>query len=175
MRYKIKEFAEKGIDIDGALPAEAIVEALADSQGDPAKSNARFVGHGYVVGEDVFVNGKLTGHLELPCSRCLQPADIEVDVPVKMTFVPQTTEINESDNVLDDNEVSHHDGDTLDLDPMLRELLILAVPLTNYCKDDCRGLCAECGENLNVKDCGHRPSSRLSPFAQLANLSAPKA
>jgi uncharacterized protein len=58
----------------------------------------------------------------------------------------------------------------IELAPLLREYALLEVPISPICKEDCQGLCAECGQNLNEKDCGHRPDDADSPFAVLKDL-----
>ncbi|MDO8754775.1 MAG: DUF177 domain-containing protein, partial [Anaerolineales bacterium] len=58
----------------------------------------------------------------------------------------------------------------IDLATLLYEYALLELPISPICKPDCEGLCAECGQNLNEKDCGHRPEQSDSPFAKLKNL-----
>jgi uncharacterized protein len=58
----------------------------------------------------------------------------------------------------------------MDLAPMVREQLILALPMSVRCRVDCKGLCAECGHDRNLGDCGHRPKNEASPFAALKDV-----
>jgi uncharacterized protein len=72
---------------------------------------------------------------------------------------------------LDDVELGAHDGDTVELDPVLRELIILGVPMSPRCKESCRGLCPVCGQSRNDLDCGHEQTEKLSALgAQLKDL-----
>jgi uncharacterized protein len=58
----------------------------------------------------------------------------------------------------------------IDFAELLREYAFLEVPISPICKPNCEGLCAECGQNLNEKDCGHNPIEPDSPFAKLKDL-----
>ena len=58
----------------------------------------------------------------------------------------------------------------IDLAPLLREYALLEIPISPLHKPDCKGLCPECGQDLNIRDCGHRPERSDSPFAKLKDL-----
>lgn len=58
----------------------------------------------------------------------------------------------------------------LDLEELIRDFAILEIPISPIHAENCKGLCAECGQNLNIKDCGHRPAEPDSPFAKLKDL-----
>ena len=82
----------------------------------------------------------------------------------------------DGDLAIDDEDVdyAHHDGETVNLWPLLREDLILAVPITVLCKEDCRGLCPSCGIDLNTSTCDCQPAAgSLSPFAGLRSIKLP--
>src|SRR4029077_12174807 len=71
---------------------------------------------------------------------------------------------------LDAVDAEPFDGKTIDLDPIVREQVLLALPLSVLCKEDCKGLCPECGQDLNERECGHKPANPLNPFAKLKDL-----
>ncbi|HEY7955210.1 MAG TPA: DUF177 domain-containing protein, partial [Polyangia bacterium] len=114
------------------------------------------------------------------CAACLGPARVEVSVPVKMVYVyagpDAADEDREDDEALAEEDIGEHDGHTLDLQPMVREQLILSVPMSPRCREDCKGLCAECGQDRNLRDCGHAqvdeklPTEKRSPFAALKDV-----
>lgn len=56
---------------------------------------------------------------------------------------------------LDEIDAEPFDGKTIDLDPVIREQVLLALPVTVLCREDCKGLCPTCGQDLNEQDCGH--------------------
>jgi uncharacterized protein len=108
------------------------------------------------------LTGRLAAVLELDCSRCLEPYRLPVDVEVDLTYVPQEAgaaasadeEIELSD---DDLTTAFYRDHVLDFAEMVREQFYLAAPMRPLCRDDCRGLCPQCGTNLNVDTCQCRP------------------
>ena len=58
----------------------------------------------------------------------------------------------------------------IDLRPLLREYALLEIPINPVCKPDCKGLCPICGEDLNLRDCGHRPNSGTAPLGALRDF-----
>jgi len=92
--------------------------------------------------EGVLVSGTAVGTLEGECSRCLDPITSEVDVDITELFAyPDST----TDETTDDDEVSRLVDDLVDLEPVVRDAVVLAVPHVPLCEPDCAGLCAECG------------------------------
>ena len=96
----------------------------------------------------VLCDGKLTGELFRHASFVLVRRMV-VDQRLHTVFVPPSSALgssdgeasDEADDDVDDVDYAHHDGETVDLAPSLREFIILAVPITVHCKEDCRGLC----------------------------------
>jgi len=72
-------------------------------------------------------------------------------------------------SISESNLLVPEDGQ-IDLDPLLREYALLEIPIQPLCRPDCKGLCAECGENRNRVNCGHTIPSSESPFAALKDL-----
>jgi uncharacterized protein len=58
----------------------------------------------------------------------------------------------------------------LDLRPVFRDYALLEIPMNPICKTDCKGLCPVCGEDFNLRDCGHRPDAESSPFSNLKDM-----
>lgn len=105
--------------------------------------------------EGVLVQGDLQGKITLPCVRCLEPVVTEIEVPVEETFVP-TLDIASGQVVKPEEEDEalwidvHH---ILDLSEVLRQDVLVALPLHVVCRADCKGLCPTCGKNLNEGPC----------------------
>ena len=96
--------------------------------------------------EGVLVSGTVAGPLSGECGRCLEPVQDEIVVDVQELYAyPAST----SEDTTDEDELSRMDGDLLDLEPALRDAVVLALPLTPLCREDCQGLCATCGERLD--------------------------
>jgi uncharacterized protein len=97
------------------------------------------------------------------CVRCLQDFDQELDWSFTELYAFDKRSVTDSELILPE------DGH-IDLAEMIREYSLLEVPISPICKPDCQGLCAKCGQNLNEKDCGHKPIEPDSPFAKLKDL-----
>lgn len=99
----------------------------------------------------------------LICVRCLQ--EFSHELSWSFTELYAFDERSETDSGLILPEDGH-----IDLAEMLREYALLEIPISPICKQDCQGLCMECGQNLNEKDCGHKPAEPDFPFAKLKDL-----
>jgi uncharacterized protein len=120
--------------------------------------------------EGVLVTGTARVRLAGECSRCLDPLedDLEVDLQELYAYDDEHDEPEE-----EDEEVSRLEGDLLDLEPLVRDAVVLALPFGPLCRDDCPGLCVECGARLADDpdhDHGERIDPRWSKLSQLAGL-----
>jgi uncharacterized protein len=106
--------------------------------------------------ESVFLEGTLEGALIIACSRCLELTRLPVSSSFRYTFVPTSTGQKEEAELSEDLEFGFYEGETIDLDPVLFEQILLQVPMRTLCRDDCRGLCPRCGMNLNTGSCNCR-------------------
>ncbi len=102
--------------------------------------------------EGVLVSGTATVPLTGECGRCLETVEDELVVDLQELFA---YEQSSTDMTADDNETGAMVGDLLDLEPALRDAVVLALPLTPLCRADCAGLCAECGERLDDLPADH--------------------
>jgi uncharacterized protein len=171
LRYKIKDIPSEGRIIDEALGRPLLADALAGTDADLEHARGHLHVELHKSGDDVFARGRLQAGVTLPCSVCLGPAEVAIDSKLKMTFVPDGEDAAESDDPLDDVELGTHDRETVDLQPIVREQIILGIPISVHCREGCKGLCPTCGQNLNERDCGHRPAAEPSALAQqLAKL-----
>lgn len=108
--------------------------------------------------EGVLVSGVVRGHYIGECVRCLEPVEGDVTADVQELFVYPDVERERSD---DEDEQPRLVGTLLDLEPVVRDALVLALPLQPVCREDCRGLCPECGTRL-ADDPDHR-HERIDP------------
>lgn len=113
------------------------------------------------------LEGTASSLLELTCDRCGKPFSREKTV-VLDNLVAQELEDEENDDIL------LLDGTELDLDETVTTAFILAMDTKNLCSDDCKGLCAKCGADLNLGPCGCGPDvdPRLAALAQLLDKEA---
>jgi uncharacterized protein len=172
MRYKIKDIPSEGLLCDQEIPRSLFADALEGTDADLAATTGSIRAElTRDRDENVFARGDLKALVTLPCASCLGPALVKVSAPIKMTFVADGDEPAASDDPLDDVDVATHDGETVDLAPIVREQIILALPMSPHCRDNCAGLCPTCGQNRNERDCGHKPAALEDPrFAALKNL-----
>ena len=99
--------------------------------------------------------GTARTELELPCSRCLEPFRMPVDSSFDLRFLPATEMAADEEREVqeEDLETSYYRDDQIDLNELLREQFYLALPMKPLCAEDCKGLCAQCGTNLNTGTC----------------------
>lgn len=96
------------------------------------------------IAEGIHVSGWVSGEVTLQCRRCVTGFGRDLRVPVGEVYVYHGEE--------EDYRV---EGDRVDLEPMVRDAVVLDLPLNPLCREDCKGLCAVCGEDRNLRDCGH--------------------
>jgi uncharacterized protein len=184
MRVNIDEIKESGLRRSWDVPREQVDEMVA---GDPAGYRARAAAHVDAglekVERRVRVDATAKAELTAACGRCLVPVPVDVPLEFELTLVPS----DEYDDALRDQkdankgqtggsfdpgaaEEETYSGKVIDLDPLVREQLVLALPPYPVCKDSCKGLCPVCGANLNDRECGcdrHVPDPR---WAGLKNV-----
>ena len=105
---------------------------------------------------DIRLHGDVSTRLEVPCARCLEPVALDVERSYDLLYRPQLAEAGKEEISVTaaEAEVSYYQGDGLQLEDALREQVLLAVPLKTLCSPGCKGLCAQCGKNLNEGTCG---------------------
>lgn len=142
-------------------PADLGIEVLRVPEGDPVEIELRLE----AVMEGVLATGTAHARLEGECVRCLEEISDEVDVRFQELYLYDAPEAGE-----EDDELSVLQDDYLDLEPVLRDALVLELPFQPLCSDDCPGLCAECGASLK-EDPDHTHDAPVDPrWAGLAAL-----
>jgi uncharacterized protein len=118
------------------------------------------------------LRGRVSTRLELTCSRCLAPLEIPVDAPFDLRYLPQTENHGEGEIEIGDDDLgtAYYREGTLDVAELIREQFQLALPMKPLCSEACRGLCPECGGNLNRTECGCRPTWEDPRLAALKGL-----
>jgi uncharacterized protein len=184
MRVNIDEIKEGGLRRSWDLGREQLDEVLA---GDRAGYKARAVAHVEASFEKlerrVRIDGRTRAELTAACGRCLTPVSVDVPVEFEVTLVPADEYADEGPEKDDgehgavggsfapeEAEEDTYTGKVVDLDPIVREQILLALPGYPVCNEGCKGLCSVCGTNLNERDCGcdrHVPDPR---WAGLKNV-----
>jgi uncharacterized protein len=113
--------------------------------------------------QGLLAQGEFSARMTLECVRCLTG----YAQPLTWTFTDMFAFDQRS--ITESNLLVPEEG-RIDLAPLMREYALLEVPIQPLCQPDCKGLCPECGENLNQVNCGHRSGGDESPFAALKDL-----
>jgi len=184
MRVNIDEIKEAGLRRSWDVAREKVDEIVA---GDRAGYRARGPAHAEAklerLDRRIRVEGHAKAELTAGCSRCLGPVSLDVPVDFELTLVPADEYADDARDAkdantgpsagsfdLDNAEEETYSGKVIDLDPILREQLVLALPGYPVCAESCKGLCPVCGANLNDRECGcdrHVPDPR---WAGLKNV-----
>jgi uncharacterized protein len=116
--------------------------------------------------------GSAATTLELPCSRCLEPFLLPVDQTFDLRYQPHAQNTGEGEREIEEDDLTtaFYENDEIDLGQLMREQFYLALPMKPLCADDCKGLCAVCGANLNKTTCDCHRSWDDPRFAALKGL-----
>ena len=131
-----------------AAPAQLGLDMIGVPAGAPLVLNVRLES----VTEGVLVTGSVTGSLSGECGRCLSEFTDELAVDfVELFAYPNSATVETTDA----DEVPRLEGDHLDLEPVVRDAIVLGLPWTPLCRPDCAGLCPTCGQRLDDLPAGH--------------------
>jgi uncharacterized protein len=119
------------------------------------------------VSEGVLVSGTVSATTAGECGRCLRPISTDLEVSVQELFAyPDST----TDATTEEDEIGRLQGDLIDLEPTVRDAVVLALPNTPLCRVDCPGLCPECGAHWDDLPADHRHEQIDPRWAQLKKL-----
>jgi len=105
--------------------------------------------------QDIRLRGQLSTGLELPCARCVEPVRQDVKRDFELLYRPLGADAGRDELSVTDAEaeIGYYQGDGILLEDVLREQVLLALPLKVVCRENCKGLCPQCGKNLNQEQC----------------------
>ena len=167
--------AERAVGVTAPAPADLGIEVLGVPEGTPVTFDLRLE----AVVEGVLVTGTARTVLVGECVRCLEGIERTIDAELCELFVYDEDEgrrerDRRADEETEDGETSRMHGDLVDLEPLLRDAVVLALPFQPTCTEDCPGLCVECGARL-ADDPDHSHEAPVDPrWAALLGLSAPQ-
>jgi uncharacterized protein len=168
MRVNTDEIKEDGLRRAWDLPRQVVDEMLAGDRSGFHAAGPLHVEAKLVRAERrVLLTVQAKPQLSAECVRCLAPVSLDVAVEFELTLVPEDEYESEPDPARDDAKVATagsfgaegadeevYRGKEIDLDPILREQVVLALPGYPVCRESCKGLCSSCGANLNERECG---------------------
>lgn len=120
---------------------------------------------------EIRLSGHLKTRMEVACDRCLEPASFPIDADFDLvyrpaSYMPDREEVEVADA---ETEIGFYDGG-IELTDVLREQILLSLPMSRTCREDCKGICPVCGENRNLVDCACHlevADDRWSPLKDL--------
>ncbi|HZQ69455.1 MAG TPA: DUF177 domain-containing protein [Terriglobales bacterium] len=160
MFIEIRELELHPVDFQEEL-GPGVIDFGADlRQRTPLRSSGRAQlveeRHGkHQVIKDIRLNGTVATSIELACARCLEPVVQDVNRSFDLLYRPLGSDAGKEEISVTqaDAEIGYYEGKGLQLEDSLREQVILALPLRALCREDCKGLCPQCGMNLNAEQC----------------------
>jgi uncharacterized protein len=160
MEFKVSELEQEPIDFDLQVKPGAIDFGDEAEQSGPLAS----AGRAEVIHEhrgpkeiiaDIRLKGNYSGNFEVPCARCIEPVTIPLAGEFDLIFRPIGADAGAPERSISapETEIGYYQKDSLLLEDVLREQVLLALPVRTLCKPDCKGLCPRCGQNRNSQVC----------------------
>lgn len=151
MRYKIKDIGEAGIDVRVDVGEAWLASECGDAAVTLSQAGVRLEGRIEPAGDGYLLRGNLSGTFTVSCARCLEPAPVAIDAPMAVSFIEKTEDDDEPDETQDD--VVKFEHGVIDVGGPIRDEILLAVPMSAVCREDCAGICPSCGRNRNLTPC----------------------
>ena len=132
----------------------------------------------YRSGRELFFQGSVSGSIEGTCSRCLKSYSLPLEKEFSLLLLPASLEPKSGALNRDEMGLSYYSAEEIDLSPLIREQVLLALPIRPLCAEQCRGLCASCGADLNQGPCRCAPAQgdpRMAAFRALKPDQKPSA
>ena len=153
MIFDIEKIYEEGLDFE---VLEAKERFNLDSPDSVLTEDIKVQGRLEKSGQTILCQGSLETGLSVTCSRCLSDFTFLVKGDLKLHFTPRDENSKPADEIeltSQDVEQEFYDEDRIDLAYPVRDLILLSLPQVILCREDCAGLCPECGTNLNKNKC----------------------
>lgn len=161
MLIRIADLELRPVEFDEEFPVGAIGFGSELRQVGPLKMQGRaelIKEHhgGKVIVPNIRLIGEFSGEFEANCARCLEPVPIPLQRTFDLLYRPLGSDrrADEVSITEAETEIGYYQGDGMELADSLREQVLLAVPIRFVCSEQCKGICAVCGKNLNEGACG---------------------
>ena len=160
MEFKVVELEREPVEFDLVLkPGSINFGEEAEQVGDLATSGQAEVIHEHrgpkEIVADIRLRGRFAGDFQVPCARCIEPVEIPLAAEFDLIFRPIGADADPPERSItaSETEIGYYQGDSLLLEDVLREQVLLSLPVRTLCKPDCKGLCPRCGANRNTQPC----------------------
>jgi uncharacterized protein len=142
-------FAPGAIDLGEELEQKSAIRASGSAELVRENRGAR------EIVEDIRIVGSFSTSIELRCARCLEPVENSLAESFDLLYRPQGVDARGDDASIGraETEIGYYQGEGVLLEDVLKEQILLALPVKQVCRADCKGLCPHCGGNLNVESC----------------------
>jgi uncharacterized protein len=177
MDFTVVELERDPIDFDLELaPGEVDMDGAAEQQGPLSASGRAEVLHEHrgpkEIVADIRLKGHYAGNFQVPCARCVEPVEIPLEGDYDLIFRPLGADADAPERSItaDEAEIGYYQEDSLALEDVLREQVLLSLPVRTLCKPDCKGLCPSCGVNRNSQTCSCEEGPSDSRWEALAGL-----
>jgi uncharacterized protein len=160
MEFKVSELEREPIEFDLELAPGAVeFGGEAEQVGALASAGRAEVLHEHRgprdIVADIRLRGRFAGKFQVPCARCVEPVEVPLSAEFDLIFRPAGADSDAPERSITapETEIGYYQKDGLWLEDVLREQVLLSLPVKTLCKPDCKGLCPRCGENRNSQAC----------------------
>ena len=124
---------------------------------------------------EVRIQGRYSVEIGAPCDRCLERTRYPLEVSFDLFYRPVETIAREEEVGIDEaeSEIGFYEGGGIELEDVLREQILLALPMQRICSETCKGICPMCGQNRNQAACNCKMEDPGGRWAALRNLGTP--
>ena len=170
LQVRIRDIGEgKSLKYQGKIPYENMEDILTATGNQPL--GALFRLQISRQGRFFFVKGVVEGEMIFNCDRCLEPYRYFQNETLELTLSPAESDKELSGDIMlsgEEPDVGIYQSECLDLQKIVEEQILLGLPMKRVCSDDCRGICPQCGNNLNTRTCVCPPPDNAHhPFSCL--------
>ena len=160
MFLDIKDLERNPLDFEEEFQPDVLDLGGEARQRTPLKTSGRAEvveeHHGkHLIIKDIRLRGRLSTGLELQCARCIEPVQQDVNREFELLYRPLGADAGRDELSVTDAEaeIGYYQGEGILLEDVLREQVLLSLPLKVTCREECKGLCLHCGKNLNEEKC----------------------
>ena len=155
MFFSVKELELKEVRFEVVFPPGEIEydEGLRQATPLEVRGSAELLAN--TLGE-IRIRGHLTVRMQSDCDRCLEPAEFPIDSDFDLFYRPAVKADYGEEVEIDqgESEIAFYEGAGIELKDVLREYVLLSLPMQRICREDCHGICPVCGQNRNLASCG---------------------
>ncbi|MFP5205653.1 MAG: YceD family protein [Acidobacteriota bacterium] len=177
MDFKVSELEREPVEFDQQVPPGAIdYGEEAEQEGPLAASGRAEVIHEHrgpkEIVPDIRLKGQFAGRFRVPCARCVEPVEVPLSGEYDLIFRPLGVDAGAAERSITapETEIGYYQKDSLALEDVLREQVLLSLPVRTLCKPDCKGLCPRCGVNRNTQACSCEEGPSDPRWEALAGL-----